>query len=160
MMMNHKVYLALGGNMGNIQTTFDQVIDQLSNNPFVSDLFESPRYQTEPIHAEGPPFVNSVLQLNWSASAQNLLNTCITLERELGRQRTAINAPRTIDIDILLFGTKAIHHNDLIVPHPRMHLRRFVLQPLTDLNPDIEIKPFGLAHQLLQNTLNQKIQRL
>lgn len=160
MSRNNTVYLALGANLGNIQATFDQTILALQDHKHCKNLIESPRYKTAPIQATGPAFINSVLKLSWSDSGAALLETCMALEDTLGRQRTTTNAPRNIDIDILLFGNETINNANLNIPHPRMHLRRFVLQPLTDLDSSITIPHQGLAKDLLKKTLRQKIQRI
>lgn len=155
-----KCYLGMGGNLGHPLELFDQVLAEICGLPQVSDARESPRYESNPVDATGPNYVNSVIELNWADSAQELLNTCMSLESIHGRVRSTKNAPRLIDLDVLLFGNEIVESHVLTVPHPRMHLRRFVLEPLLALNPEIEIPVLGQAARYLPNTLDQVVTRL
>ena len=105
--------------------------------------------------ATGPNYVNSVLEIQWLGSAEQLLQSCMALESKLGRVRTTRNAPRPIDVDVLLVGHQTVNTSQLTVPHPRMHLRRFVLEPLLQLNPDVLIPGLGPAKHYLPATLDQ-----
>jgi 2-amino-4-hydroxy-6-hydroxymethyldihydropteridine diphosphokinase len=153
-------YLGLGGNLGNPIALFDEVVHFFAEHPHAHQVKESPRYESTPVESNGPNYINSVVELHWSGSADELLHTCMNLEHRLGRVRSVRNAPRLIDVDILLFGTHALCTEHLIVPHPRMHLRRFVLKPLLDLNPHIEIAGQGPAHAFLHHTEDQEIKPL
>lgn len=156
-MSKTRCYLGMGGNLGNPLELFDQVVAELSKLTHVSGAKESPRYESAPVDATGPNYINSVIQLDWSASAIELLGICMSLESLHGRVRSTKNAPRLIDLDVLLFGDAKLHSESLTVPHPRMHLRRFVLEPLLALNPEIEIPGLGQAALYLPNTLDQVI---
>lgn len=158
--MGTPCYLGLGGNLGHPLSLFDKVVAHFAALPGASEVQESPRYESEPVDSTGPNYVNSVLALNWAGTAIALLEACMGIEQQLGRVRTERNAPRVIDVDLLLFGQNHIELPDLTVPHPRMHLRRFVLQPLIDLNPNISIPGAGLASQCLLGTLDQSVQRI
>lgn len=153
-------YLGLGGNLGNPGQLFDQVIENLRKDPRVSGLRESPRYESTPIEATGPNYLNSVIELLWQADALALLTCCLNVEHQHGRVRGARNAPRLIDLDVLLFGTQTIQSDELTVPHPRMHTRRFVLEPLLALNDQLAIPGLGLVRELLPQTLGQSIRRI
>jgi 2-amino-4-hydroxy-6-hydroxymethyldihydropteridine diphosphokinase len=152
--------LGLGGNLGNPLTLFDKVVSHFNQHSMVTKIQESPRYQSNPIDSSGPNYINSVLEIYWLGDASELLLTCADLESQLGRIRTTPNAPRLIDLDILLVGGQQIHTANLIVPHPRMHLRRFVLEPLLQLNPNIQIPFKGYARDYLPATLDQHIEKI
>lgn len=151
-------YLGLGGNLGNSLNLFDEAIQHLKEHPNTRDVIESPRFESEPFEATGPNFVNSVVKLFWEGEPLALLKLCLEIEAHYGRVRTYQNAPRTIDLDVLLFGDQIINLEDLTIPHPRMHQRRFVLEPLLALDPDISIPKLGLASNFLPQTLNQWLQ--
>lgn len=150
-------YLGLGGNLGHPLELFDEVLKTFRQHPLTSAVRESPRFESAPVDATGPNYVNSVLEVQWSGTAQELLQVCQHLESRLGRVRTTRNAPRPIDVDVLLVGQQTVQDPNLIVPHPRMHLRRFVLEPLLQLNPDAHIPGVGLARDSLNGTLDQDV---
>jgi 2-amino-4-hydroxy-6-hydroxymethyldihydropteridine diphosphokinase len=154
------VYLGMGGNMGHPMALFDESVDQLRNHHNCLALRESHRYESEPIDATGPNYVNSVIEMKWNGDPQTLLNVCLEIEADLGRVRSVRNAPRPMDLDVLLFGNQIIEQPDLSVPHPRMHQRRFVLQPLLDLWPEAEIPGIGPARQSLQSCMSQMVRRI
>lgn len=154
-MIKTKCYLGMGGNLGDPAALFDEVLAELSALPQASELRESPRFESAPMDATGPNYINSVIELSWQGTATDLLNTCMSLESTHGRVRSTRNAPRLIDLDVLLFGDAQLQTPHLTVPHPRMHLRRFVLQPLLALSPQIEIPGLGQGAAFLQATLDQ-----
>jgi 2-amino-4-hydroxy-6-hydroxymethyldihydropteridine diphosphokinase len=150
-------YLGLGGNLGHPLALFDEVVQHFAAHPLAAGTRESARYRSAPVDATGPDYVNSVLEIQWLGNAESLLQTCQALESQLGRVRTTRNAPRPIDVDVLLVGHETRHTEQLTVPHPRMHLRRFVLEPLLLLNPEVEIPGLGLASGYLPATQDQDI---
>lgn len=158
--MNTLCYLGLGGNLGNPMALFDQVLEFFAQHAQASQVKTSPKYESAPIESSGPNYINAVLELNWAGSSEELLEACMALEHQLGRTRSVRNAPRVIDVDVLLFGSQQIESPSLIVPHPRMHVRRFVLQPLLDLNPNAHIPGIGWAKECLEPTQDQDIQRI
>mgnify|MGYP006181608047 FL=1 len=159
--MPHTVcYLGLGGNLGHPMALFDEVVEYFRQHPSVAGAKESPRYESAPVDATGPNYVNSVLEIQWQGNAEQLLAACLGLEAQLGRVRTTRNAPRPIDVDVLLVGNQTVNTNELTVPHPRMHLRRFVLEPLLQLNPAAEIPGKGLAKEYLPATLDQVVRAI
>lgn len=155
--MSTLCYLGLGGNLGNPIALFDHVVAFFATHEKALHVKESPRYESSPIESSGPNYINSVLELHWEGSADELLEACMSLEQHLGRVRTVRNAPRLIDVDVLLFGALQMNTPSLTVPHPRMHTRRFVLQPLLDLNPDVLIPQLGLAVHCLTATQDQEV---
>jgi len=132
----------------------------LKHNPLASCVRESARFESSPIDATGPNYLNSVIEMHWQGSAEQLLTTCQALENALGRVRSTRNAPRVIDVDVLLFGGEQIATPTLSVPHPRMHLRRFVLEPLVQLNPGVYIPGRGRASDLLLATADQDVRAI
>ena len=111
------------------------------------------------VDAEGPDYVNAVASLKTQLSPHELLEQLLKIEETHGRERSYKNAPRTLDMDLLLYGNEKIQTDDLTVPHPRMHLRAFVLQPLAELNPRIKLAQ-GALSDLLEACTDQNIQPL
>ena len=134
---------------------FDEVVAHFRTHFCAQAVRESLRFESAPVDATGPNYVNSVLEIQWLGSAEQLLQSCMALESKLGRVRTTRNAPRPIDVDVLLVGHQIVNTSQLTVPHPRMHLRRFVLEPLLQLNPDVLIPGLGPAKHYLPATLDQ-----
>lgn len=132
-----QAYIGLGANLGNAQASLRQAAAELAQAPGIKQFTLSPLYRTAPVDSSGPDYVNAVAVLETTLSPQELLRLLQSIEQQHGRLRPYRNAPRTLDLDLLLFGTQKIEEPDLIVPHPRMHERAFVLQPLADLAPDL-----------------------
>jgi 2-amino-4-hydroxy-6-hydroxymethyldihydropteridine diphosphokinase len=131
------VYLALGSNIGDRETNLRAAIERLSAAD-IPVLRESPVYETEPVgYTEQRWFLNMVVEAETGLFPMQLLTRTGKIERALGRVRGMANGPRTIDIDILLYGKAVVRAPRLEIPHPRMHERRFVLAPLADLAPDL-----------------------
>jgi 2-amino-4-hydroxy-6-hydroxymethyldihydropteridine diphosphokinase len=118
-------------------------------------------YRWEPIgHADQPQFVNAVAQLETGLPAERLLAELQVIEARHGRVRSFANAPRTLDLDLLLFGEAVIDTEKLKLPHPRMHQRAFVLLPLVEIAPEVAIPGRGPAKALLDHCRNQGVERL
>lgn len=130
------VYVALGANLGDAQATVLQAINALARLPGTRLLRASSLYRTTPFEASGPDFINAVAAISTRLSAPELLLCLQQLEHDQGRQRPFRNAPRTLDLDILLYGDAVINTPDLQVPHPRMGQRAFVLVPLAEIAPE------------------------
>jgi len=128
-------YVALGGNLGDARTTVQQALLGLAQLPATRLLRASSLYRTAPLEASGPDFVNAVAALCTRLSAPELLSALQQMEDAQGRQRPYINAPRTLDLDILLYGDACINSPSLQIPHPRMSQRAFVLVPLAEIAP-------------------------
>jgi len=134
-----KVYLGLGGNVSKVSETFDTAAIEIENL-IGRILNKSSRYRTEPWGNKNQDyFLNQVLCVETNLNAENVLKEILAIEKKLGRDRNKDNqfAPRTIDIDILFYGEKIINNNSLSVPHPRLHMRNFVLTPLMEIAPDL-----------------------
>jgi 3-oxoacyl-[acyl-carrier protein] reductase len=132
-------YLALGSNLGNRQGYLDAAVRRLRAEPGVQIVAVSPYYETEAVG--GPPdqqkFLNAVVAIETQLAPQALLRLLLEIEHRFGRVRTVRNAPRTLDLDLLLYGDQIWDEPELTIPHPRMHERAFVLVPLADLAPDV-----------------------
>ncbi len=132
-----KVYLGLGSNLGDRQAMLDQAIHALES-PRLHTLRVSPVYETEPMDMPGQQwFLNLVVEAETDLFPLQLLRRTAKIEAQLGRRRLTPKGPRSIDIDILLFGNAMVETAELQIPHPRFRLRRFVLAPLADLAPDL-----------------------
>lgn len=131
------IYLGLGSNIGNCEAHIQQALDQLQTDDL--RLFgKSSLYETEPMGLrEQTWFLNQVAQFETEFSPLQLLERIQEIEKNLGRKREIINGPRTIDIDILLFGEVIMKTAELTIPHPRYRERRFVLEPLAELSPTL-----------------------
>jgi len=144
----HKiVYLSLGSNLGDRAGNLRSAIERLGTLGKVVGL--SSFYETEPVEVtEQPWFLNCAVKLDTEKMPRQLLAGVLALEREMGRHRTQYKGPRTIDIDIVLFGNSVVATADLIIPHPAMQERRFVLEPLNEIAPDVR-------HPKLQRTIRE-----
>ena len=131
------VYLGLGSNVGDREGRLEAAIARL-HSPHLRVLRVSPVYETEPVgFADQRWFLNLVVEAETDLFPMQLLGRAKRVERELGRVRTVANGPRTIDIDILIYGKATVRSAALEIPHPRMAERRFVLAPLADLAPEL-----------------------
>ncbi|TCS80137.1 2-amino-4-hydroxy-6-hydroxymethyldihydropteridine diphosphokinase [Tepidibacillus fermentans] len=129
-----RVFLGLGSNMGDREDYLQQAIDRLDSHPHIRVINNSPIYETEPFgYRDQPYFLNMVVEVETELNAHELLQITQTIEKELGRKREIHWGPRTIDIDILLYGNEIIVSPELTIPHPYMRERLFVLKPLYDI---------------------------
>ena len=135
-----KAGIALGSNLGNRLKHLQQARDLLAKLAVPGSFRQAPVYQTEPVACPdgSPDFYNTVVEFDYAGSAHDLLDATQAIEFRLGRVAISErNAPRVIDVDILYFGDQRIDGEILDLPHPRLAERRFVLQPLADLHPDL-----------------------
>ena len=130
------VYIALGSNVGDRAAMLERAIAAM-NSAGIGVLRQSSFYVTEPVDAPGQAwFLNAVVEAETSLLPLQLLHALLRIERELGRRRITPHGPRTIDLDILFYGSSVIHSKELQVPHPRLSERRFVLVPLAQIAPE------------------------
>ena len=150
-----RAFLGLGGNLESPLERFRQARQHLATHPQIGLLSSSPLYRTPPVGGpQGQPdYLNAVLEIETSLSAELLLQICQQLETAAGRTRDVHWGPRTLDIDLLLFGELICTDRRLTLPHPRLHHRHFVLLPLNDLAPQLQ-------HPLLQTTVRQLLTAL
>jgi 2-amino-4-hydroxy-6-hydroxymethyldihydropteridine diphosphokinase len=128
-------YIGLGANLGDARSTVLQAIRDLASLPQTQLLHRSSLYRSAPVAATGPDFINAVVEVATTLSPQQLLTELQQLEQAAGRQRPYRNAPRTLDLDLLLYGNVVMDSPTLVIPHPRMLARAFVLLPLAEIAP-------------------------
>ncbi|HEX5806037.1 MAG TPA: 2-amino-4-hydroxy-6-hydroxymethyldihydropteridine diphosphokinase [Macromonas sp.] len=129
-------YVALGANLGDAADTVYAALNALGHLPQTQLVRVSSLYRTAPWEASGPDFINAVAELATTLSAHELLGELQALEQAAGRERPYRNAPRTLDLDVLLYGDETVNTATLQVPHPRMWQRAFVLVPLAEIAPE------------------------
>ncbi len=133
-----EAYVGLGSNLGDRAAHLAEALDALHATPEVEVLDVSPVYETEPVGPPQPPYWNAVVRLRTGLAPRALLERLLAIEREAGRVRSAErNAPRTLDLDLLLYGDCCLSEPGLELPHPRLAERAFVLVPLRDLAPEL-----------------------
>jgi 2-amino-4-hydroxy-6-hydroxymethyldihydropteridine diphosphokinase len=138
-------YVGVGANLGDAAGAVRNAIELLRHLPVTALVAHSSLYRTAPVDSSGPDYINAVAQLSTRLTAPELLRELQRLENAAGRERPYRNAPRTLDLDLLLFGSARIDSAELQVPHPRMHERAFVLVPLAEIAPGIVSEPGLLA---------------
>ena len=146
-----RAYVGLGANLGDREATIERALELLAEEEGVAVVAVSALRETEPVGVtEQPRFLNGAVALETALSAQVLLETLLGIERSLGRVRTGARwGPRTIDLDLLVYGSEVLDEPGLHVPHPRLHERRFALEPLAELDPELEIPGRGRVSDLL-----------
>ncbi len=131
--MTNKAYIGLGSNLGESENFLALALADLRRAPTISSLDCSSFYRSSPVDSTGPDYVNAVAFVETTLNAMELLKLLQQIELAHGRERPYRNAPRTLDLDILLFNNEKSEDPVLTLPHPRMHLRAFVLEPLQEL---------------------------
>jgi 2-amino-4-hydroxy-6-hydroxymethyldihydropteridine diphosphokinase len=144
-------YIGLGANLGDRETTLRRALAILDRKEGVEVVGVSRLRDTDPVGVvDQPRFLNGAAAVETSLSARDLLDTLLRIERELGRVRDGTQwGPRTVDLDLLLFGSERIDEEGLRVPHPRLHERRFALEPVAELDPRAEVPGRGTVSDLL-----------
>lgn len=153
-------YIGIGANLGDASATVLQAIARMAQLAQMQLRAQSSLFQSAPIDAGGNDYVNAVIEVNTTLSAEELLQTMQELELAFGRERPYRNAPRTLDLDLLLYGNQQIDSTHLSLPHPRMTERAFVLLPLLQIAPLIQIPGKGSAQQFVAQVAAQAIHRL
>jgi 2-amino-4-hydroxy-6-hydroxymethyldihydropteridine diphosphokinase len=145
--MHKQVYLSLGSNVGDRAAQLNSAIGRLGTLGKVTAI--SSFYETEPVELTAQPwFLNCAVELDTEKMPRQLLAAILGIEKEMGRQRIQKKGPRTLDIDILLFGNSIVRTKGLTIPHPAMRERRFVLEPLAEIAPDVR-------HPVLKKTVRE-----
>jgi 2-amino-4-hydroxy-6-hydroxymethyldihydropteridine diphosphokinase len=144
--------LALGSNLGERFRTLQGAVHTFADTPDVTVVAVSPVYESAPVDAPdgSPPFLNAVVLADTTLPLHTVLDRCRAVEAAFGRERPANrNAPRTLDVDLIVLGERVAEDPDAVVPHPRAHERAFVLRPWLDVDPDAVIPGRGAARDLL-----------
>jgi 2-amino-4-hydroxy-6-hydroxymethyldihydropteridine diphosphokinase len=150
--MHHLVYLSLGSNIGDREAHLREAIRRLESAGKLRAV--SSIYETEPVEFTGQPqFLNCAVALETSSTPGQLMLQLLAIEKAMGRQRIQKKGPRTIDLDILLFGDEVVDTPGLTIPHPAMQHRRFVLEPLAEIAPEA-------IHPVLKKTVKQLLEEL
>jgi 2-amino-4-hydroxy-6-hydroxymethyldihydropteridine diphosphokinase len=147
-------YIALGANLGDASAAVRAAIDAINALPGVKLIAASSLYSTAPIESTGPDYINAVVKVSSSWPAYVLLSSLQKIEQSAQRERPYRNAPRTLDLDVLLYGSARIDSEQLTVPHPRMWARAFVLLPLHEIAPEL------VRDADLRAVADQRIERL
>lgn len=152
-------YIGLGANLGDARDTLLQAAEQLRNTKGIDTLGLSPLYRTAPVDSSGPDYINAVASIQTRLEPHELLDALQDIEQRYGRERPYRNAPRTLDLDLLLYADASIATPRLTIPHPRMHQRAFVLRPLLDLAPEMLLDGQSLP-DLLRLCADQRLEAL
>jgi len=156
-----RAFIGLGANLGDPESQVRRAVAALADLPRTRLLASSSLYRSAPVGVgPQPDFVNAVAQVETGLPARDLLEELLTAEARAGRERPAPGAARTLDLDLLLYGDELIDEPGLVVPHPRMHERAFVLLPLAEIAADAVIPRKGGVKTLLAACRNQKISKI
>jgi 2-amino-4-hydroxy-6-hydroxymethyldihydropteridine diphosphokinase len=162
--MNHPApvtaYIGIGANLGDASASVQLAMAQLERLPDSRLTARSALFRSAPVDADGDDYVNAVVQLQTQLAPPHLLEALQQIEQAFGRERPYRNAPRTLDLDILLYGSQQIATSTLTVPHPRLTQRAFALIPLLQLDPFVTIPGQGPAHVFAPALAPQKIARI
>ena len=156
-----QAYIGLGANQGDLVATLNAAVHSLGSLEQSQFVAASPFYRSAPIEANGPDYLNAVVRIDTDLEPYGLLLHLLEIEMVFGRKRGASgidarrNAPRSIDLDLLMVGDLIIRSAPLVLPHPRMHERAFVLRPLLDIAPDLTVPGHGAAAGLLARVSDQ-----
>ncbi len=153
-------FIGIGANLGDARANVLDAVERLRRLPGVTLEAVSSLYRTAPIDSSGDDYINAVARLSTGLPAQALLEALFEIEQAHGRERPYFNAPRTLDLDLLLYGDEQISTATLTVPHPRMHQRAFVLMPLLELAPGVVLPGLGAAANFAASVSDQGIIRL
>jgi 2-amino-4-hydroxy-6-hydroxymethyldihydropteridine diphosphokinase len=159
--MGHIVFVGLGSNLADPEAQVLRAMQELDALPHVHVLQCSSLYRSAPVgNLNQPDFINAVVKLNTSLNPRDLLDALLALEQKCGRTREFVNAPRTLDLDVLLYDDFQHHEHGLTIPHPQMHIRAFVLQPLLEIAPACIIPQVGSVVELARQCSAQEVERL
>ena len=154
------VFVGLGANLGDAAATLREALSALQALAEPGSFQASSLYRSAPVDAAGPDFLNAVARFDTALAPHALLDALQAIEHRFGRERPYRNAPRTLDLDLLLYGEECIATPTLTVPHPRLHERAFVVRPLAEIAPHLTIPGHGLVVDLLAPLASQSADRL
>jgi 2-amino-4-hydroxy-6-hydroxymethyldihydropteridine diphosphokinase len=153
-------FVGLGSNLGDRVAELDAAIAAIAALPATMLVARSSYYESAPLDAPGGNYLNAVVQLRTSLAPLELLRALQAIEARQGRVRPFTNAPRTLDLDLLLYGDVALDSTELTLPHPRLHQRAFVLVPLAEITPTLVIPTHGAVGDLIGRVAPQRIAKL
>jgi 2-amino-4-hydroxy-6-hydroxymethyldihydropteridine diphosphokinase len=157
----HQAFIALGSNLQNPQAQVERALQTIANTANIKLIKASSLYKTAPVGYDNQPdFINAVAQIETDLSPIALLHKLLEIETQHGRERPFPNAPRVLDLDVLLYENIEINTSELTLPHPRMHTRGFVMLPLAEIAPKIDIAKYGYADDLAAKCDNQGVSKL
>ncbi len=156
-----QAFIALGSNLGDSASQVHMAFDELARLPSSRLLMRSSLYRSAPVgRLDQPDFINAVAQIETALPPHDLLEALLDIERSHGRVREYQNAPRTLDLDLLIYDNLRCDDRWLILPHPRMHQRAFVLQPLFEIAPDVRVPGHPTVPELLAACTGQRLEKL
>jgi 2-amino-4-hydroxy-6-hydroxymethyldihydropteridine diphosphokinase len=155
-----RAFVGVGANLGDPQAQVVSAIAALRELPNTQCIACSSLYASSPVDAPGPDYVNAVVALQTTLTASQLLQALHAIEAQHGRTRSTSNAPRTLDLDLLLYGEQRSDDPALTLPHPRLHQRAFVLKPLLEIAPQLQVDGLGPLSSWLQKASDQDVWRL
>jgi 2-amino-4-hydroxy-6-hydroxymethyldihydropteridine diphosphokinase len=155
-----RIFVGLGANLGDAVASIRAAVAALGGLPQTALVAASHLYRSAPVDADGPDYVNAVAELRSALEPEALLVQLHDIERRFGRERPYRHAPRTLDLDLLSYGERRVLSASLTLPHPRMHLRAFVLAPLADLAPAWRLADGRTAAQALAASTDPIVRRI
>ncbi len=157
----HQAFIALGSNLEDPQAQVERALETIANTTNIKLIKASSLYRTLPVGYDNQPdFINAVAEIETDLNPLALLHTLLEIETQHGRERPFPNAPRVLDLDVLLYEGVATSSPALTLPHPRMHTRGFVMLPLAEIAPKISIGNHGYADDLAAKCDNQGVSKL
>lgn len=156
----HRAFIALGANLEDPAAQVRAALADLTGSGDIALVAASSLYRTAPIGADGPDYINAVAAVDTPLPPAALLGQLFAVEAHFGRTRSYRNAPRTLDLDLLLYDDQVLDGPELTLPHPRLHLRAFVLVPLAEIAPDLALPGRGSVAAWLPAVANQRIEKL
>jgi 2-amino-4-hydroxy-6-hydroxymethyldihydropteridine diphosphokinase len=155
-----KAFIGFGGNIGDTRQLITDAIVCLAQRSELHILAKSCFYQSAPVEALGGDYINAVIEIETELTPYGLLHVCQAIEQEFGRERPYANAPRTLDLDILFYEGVTQNETELMLPHPKIIERSFVLLPLLEIAPDFFLPNFGQLKAYLPKVAHQRIEKL
>jgi len=159
--MLHTAFIGLGSNLEDPRGQLLRAFAEIEMLPDTRLVTRSSLYRSAPLgYPDQPEFVNAVAKIATALTPQALLQALLEIEHRHGRERIFRNAPRTLDMDVLLYDDEQLHEHGLTIPHPQMHLRAFVLQPLLEIAPDAGIPGIGRAAMAIEGCKDQVLEMI
>ena len=159
--MLHTAFIGLGSNLEDPRGQLLRAFAEIEVLPDTRLITRSSLYRSAPLgYPDQPEFVNAVAEITTALMPQALLQALLEIEHRHGRERIFRNAPRTLDMDVLLYDDVQLHEHGLTIPHPQMHLRAFVLQPLLEIAPDVGIPGIGRAATAIEGCKDQVLEMI